>query len=157
TGDTTFHVRPGLEVRSTGNLTVLVNETDTFFNRRGWNFGSSAWRYDVDNNAATPGEAGFLTLRAAGNLNISSSISDGVASIGTTAANGRLMQEWFQIQSGDSWSYRMTAGADLAAANPLATNTAGTGNFNLADNKLVRTGNGSIDVAAGGDLNLLGA
>jgi filamentous hemagglutinin family protein len=148
-GDPGFHLQPGLEVRSGGNLTVQVNEADTFLYRRGWNFGSAAWRFG--------GEPGVLTLRAAGDVNLNSSVSDGLNPLGTSASNGRLMQEWFQIRADDSWSYRIAAGADLAAANPLAVNRAGTGSFNLAADKLLRTGNGSIRVAAAGNLSLANA
>jgi hypothetical protein len=139
-----FKLRPGIEVRSDGDLSVSYNENDALLQRRGWNLGS--WRF--------AGQPGALTLRAAGDLALAGSISDGLAPLGTTAANGRLMQEWFSILPGDSWSYRMVAGADVAAADPLATNLAGTGDFSLKNGKLLRTGNGSIDVVAGGNIEL---
>src|SRR5262249_46456399 len=61
--------------------------------------------------------------------------------------------------------YRLTAGADLGAANPLAvvpqpvsaTNAAGipdSGNVIVTPGNLIRTGDGRIDIAAGGDVLL---
>ncbi len=79
TGDTGFHVRAGVEVRSAGNLTLSKD----------WNLGTSR----------AGGEPGMLTLRAAGNLNLNSNLSDGfnvatAFSSGTTpatVAGGRFM------------------------------------------------------------------
>ena len=52
----------------------------------------------------------------------------------------------------ESWSYRIVAGADNTAANPLATLNAGT--ITIATNRGVRTGTGDIEMAAGGDLRM---
>lgn len=80
---------------------------------------------------------GTLTLRAAGDLTVLQSIGHGDDS----------------VQRGDTWNLRLAAGADLGAANPLATATGGSGNLVLgsADAKL-RTGTGRIDLAAAGDI-----
>lgn len=124
TGDATFHLRAGTEVRATGNLTVASD----------WNLYS----------ASRPGnEPGSLTLRAANNLNINGSINDGFV---TAAANAALGE-------GESWSYRMVAGADTNSANVLATNK-DAGNFTLANAKLIRTGTGDIDIASGGNITM---
>lgn len=123
-GDSTFHLRPGVEVKSTGNLTVSTD----------WNLYS----------ASRPGgEPGVMTLRAKGDLIVNGSMSDGFNTAATTGT----------LQAGDSWSYRLIAGADLAAADPMATNP-GTGNFELKAGKLIRTGTGDIRIAAGGDFDL---
>jgi hypothetical protein len=130
-GDSTFHLRAGTEIQSSSNLTVGSD----------WNLYSES---------RTGGEPGVLTLRAANNLNINGSISDGF----TTALPTGL------IGSGDSWAYRLVAGSDFSSATPLGTvasekgadGSALTGNVILANNKLIRTGTGDIEIAAGGDL-----
>ncbi len=155
-----FHLRPGVEVDSSGDLTVSINENSSNTSPGGgWNL--NTWRFT--NSGATISEPGVLTLRAAGNLNINSSIGDGF-----TFASNKLMRDWTTVPSisangsNNSWSYRLIAGADGFAADPLAV-IKGSGNFNLAgdnnldDNKLIRTGNGTIQIAAGGDINLEGA
>ena len=134
TNDPVFYVRAGVEVRSDaavngGNLALATN----------WNLGASR----------AGGEPGMLTLRAAGNLDLNGNLSDGfnVAapfSSGTTPAT---------LLPGDSWGYRLVAGADVDAADPLAVKP-GAGDVTLAAGKLVRTGNGDIRIAAGGDITL---
>ena len=170
---TAASLQPGIEIRSTGDLTVSVNETNATSSSttaanpqdRGWNL--NAWRFGS--------QPGVLTLRAAGNLIINGSISDGFTkpASGTTAANKLGMPDW-TLASGPSWSYRLVGGADLASANPLTVtpNTSGgsfqlnfarTSSAALTNNKptasdqpvaLVRTGTGFIDIAAGGDIVL---
>lgn len=153
---------PGLEVRSSGDLTVSVNETDaTAKQDRGWNL--NAWRFlDQTGNLTQPG---VLTLRATNNLTINGSISDGFKKSTNTS-----MPDWV-LDSSDgglsSWSYRLSGGNDLAAANPLATIPKTiTGDVKLSFARpsdatgtdspvaVVRTGTGSIDIAAGRDVLL---
>ena len=130
TGDNNFHLRAGQEIRSNGDLAVNAD----------WNL----------YNSRAGNEPGILTLRAANNLNINGSISDGFATAATNAAIG----------AGDSWSYRLVAGADIGSANVMGTlpSTIGfdgnseSGNLTLGSNKLIRTGTGDIDIATGGDL-----
>ncbi len=131
TGDANFHVRAGVEVDSTADLT-LSND---------WNLSTS--------RAGTDSQPGILTLRAAGNLKLNNNLSDGfnVAtpfSAGTTPAT---------VLTGDSWSYRLIAGADSGAADPLAVK-AGTADVTLAANKLVRTGTGDIRITSGHNIIL---
>jgi filamentous hemagglutinin family protein len=119
--------RPGIEVTSSGDLTV-AEPLDLSTLRLG-------------------GEPGVLTLRAAGNLAINRSISDGFAN--ATPAGAHI--------AGRSWSYRLAGGADLGAADPLAVvpQPGGTrGDVRVAAATLVRTGTGSIDIAAGRDFTL---
>ena len=131
-------VRPGIEMRSGGDLTLASD----------WNLcgtqatcaGPTAWRF----GAAEPG---VLTLRAGGDLLLNGTLSDGFNGF---AANAGL-------QATDSWSYRIVAGADPAAANPLAVlpaASAGNGDIVLAAQRMIRTGTGSIELAARRDIQL---
>jgi filamentous hemagglutinin family protein len=123
----------GVEVRSTGDLTLGTGSAAT-----DWNLATSR-----------AGDApGVLSLRASGNLLIKSNLSDGFSaatpySSGTTPAT---------LVAGNSWSYRLIAGADSAAADPMAVLAAK--DFSLAAGKLIRTGTGNIQVAAGQDIKL---
>ena len=116
---------PGAEIQSSGSLTI---DSD-------WNL------YSANRAGAEPG---VLTLRAGGNLIVKSSISDGFETVIPRAALG----------VGPSWSYRLTAGADVSGANPLGTATSPDGHFILAPGQLIRTGTGNIDVAAAGDVRI---
>lgn len=151
--DSSLKLRAGVEVRSLGDLLVSVNETATNPQDRGWNL--NAWRFD--------GEPGVLTLRAAGDLVVAGSISDGFVKSG----NKTSMPGWDLDTTGsDSWSYRLAGGADLDAAHPLAvkaSNAAGDVKvmFVRTDSVLkdqpvamIRTGTGSIDIAAARDVVL---
>jgi filamentous hemagglutinin len=128
--DFDVQVRPGIDISSGGDLTV-----------------SSV----LDLNALAANSSNVapinLTLRAAGNLIVGASISDGFVS------NGPASVPLWNLASGDSGTLRFTAGADLLAVNPLAT-VRGTGNFILTPGSLIRTGTGSILVAAGGNVCL---
>jgi filamentous hemagglutinin family protein len=123
------HLRAGVEVRASGDLSI-----------------ASDWALNADRPG---GDAGLLTLRAAGDLNmVAGSISDGFSSaVLTGALNGNQR----------SWSYRLTAGADLQAADvsavrDLADAAADSGNLTIGTGRLVRTGAGSIELAAGRDI-----
>ena len=128
-GDAVFHVRAGVEVRSTGDL-ALSND---------WNL------------ATRPAgeEPGMLTLRAAGNLDLDNHLSDGF-NVATPFSSGSTPAA---LVEGDSWGYRLVAGADADAADPLAVK-AGSGDITLAAGKLARTGTGDIRLAAGGNIKL---
>jgi hypothetical protein len=137
-----IQVLPGIVVQSTGDLTL------TSF----WDL--STWRFGPNNTVP-----GVLTLQAAGNLIIQAPISDGFINIDPTDAT-----TWFQQAKGQSWSYQLTAGANLASANPLAVvsgaaipATGGSlmlspgvaGNPATQDTPvMIRTGTGSIQIAA---------
>ncbi len=125
--DARFHLRPGVQVNAAGDFTVSND----------WNLYSTS---------RPGGEPGFLTLRAAGNLNINGTISDGFNGVARNSV----------LQSGDAWSLRLAAGADLGAANPLAVNRSLTGDLTVAGGKLLRTTSGSIELAAGRDIVLGG-
>ena len=131
-----FSVRSGVEVQSSGDLTL--NSSSANANGGDWNLlGSRAG-----------GTAGFLTVRAAGNLVLNSSISDGFST-----ASPLSNSQPSTLSSGDSWGLRLVAGADTTAANILATGSTAK-NLTLAASKLVRTGTGDIKVAASGNITL---
>ncbi len=143
-----WRVTPGLELRVDGPVSL-----------------AAALNLAALRSAA--GDPGVLTLRAAGDLELLASISDGFAAAAPNALHA----------AGRSWSYRLVAGADLASANPMATRSAAPGaggsvlvgrpwTFDLtrfvsnnAGNPAtapvtVRTGTGSIDIGAAGDVLL---
>ena len=97
----------------------------------------SAWNLTTDQWLAG-GNPGTLTLRAAGNLVVSEALG---------APDNNLL-------TGDSWSLRLAAGADLLAANPMATLSrqalaSNSGSLTLSGaNAKLRTGTGRIDLAA---------
>lgn len=134
-GNPLFHIRPGVEIVSSSTADFNVAA-------------------DLDfNSLRFQGEAGVLTLRAQGNLNINGTLSDGFVANG---ANTAVSRDAKLNTSGNAWSYRLVAGADKAAAGPMAVVDAGTvGTLQVAANKLVRTGRGSIDLAASKDIKLL--
>lgn len=138
-GNAAFHIVSGSEVRSTGDL-ALGN-------------GTAATDWNLKDSAAG-GEAGVLTLRAQNNLNINSNLSDGFLTATAPYVSNASPLVDGNLRGGQSWTYRMVAGADVGAANPMTTNTAGTGDLNLAAGKLVRTGSGDIRMAAGRDIDL---
>ncbi|MDH4479337.1 MAG: filamentous hemagglutinin family protein [Rhodoferax sp.] len=147
---TDLKVQPGVEVRATGNLTVSVDEQDSDVSKRGWNLAD--WRFGADQDVP-----GTLTLRAAGNLTVNGSISDGFDRV-----ENKPMPQW-ALRSDDSWSMRLVAGGDLGAAAPLAT-TGTTGSLVLkfaravvkddVPSALLRTGTGRIDIAAAKNIEL---
>lgn len=138
TSNPIYHVRPGVEITSssTADFNVGTTAADLDF---------SSLRFQ--------GEAGVLTLRAQGNLNVNATLNDGFVANGTNTAVSRDAK---LNTSGNAWSYRLVAGANTAAAGPMVTADAGTaGTLQIAANKLVRTGRGSIDLAASKDIKLL--
>lgn len=133
TGDTSFHVRAGVEVRSDDDLRLAAD----------WNLLS----------ARAGGEPGVLTLRAGGDLRIDGSLSDGFATAATGAA----------LQSTTSWSYRLVGGADASAADPIAIGGAGhvtlaagklirtgTGRIDIAAGGDLRFGSGASTIYTAG-------
>jgi filamentous hemagglutinin len=145
-GFSNVQVRPGIEVDSAGDL-ILGNS-------------SAAW--DLASWNAALGAPLNLTLRAAGNLILEASLSDGFTS------NGKAVSTWAFGEPGaatGSASYNLTAGADLSSANPLAVivqpahasslgAAPNSGNVILTPGNLIRTGSGNISIAAGGDVLL---
>lgn len=116
-----LQLRPGIEIQSEGdlNLTAGLDTAD--------------WRYSTLDNDDSVGR---LALRAAGNLNISKTISDGFIS---------------ELLAGNSWSFVLASGADLKSGDYSAVT--GGADITLARNTIVRTGNGDISLYAAGDIN----
>ena len=130
----TITVLPNIEVRSTStDLTIAENKVSNVV--VDWNMRALA--------ALQAGKGGTLTLRSGKNLNINGSLSDGFNTATTAGV----------LQAGKTFSYDLVAGADFTAANYMATIKNG-GNFNLANSKLIRTGQGDINIAAGGNLTM---
>ncbi len=133
---------PGVEIVNTvGDLVLgLANPTGSTtstsrneaFTAADWDL--SAWRYGA---SSVPG---VLSLRASGDLVLNNALSDGFAPVAATRDNGwsRLwlaplmtINEKVPLNT-QSWSYRLTAGADLSGAAtasmlPKAALTVGKG------------------------------
>ncbi len=163
--DPNLHLTPGAEIDSATNLTLTKD----------WDL--SSWRFNDGNGGVT--ESGILTLKAVGDINFGTvNATTGVATTASLCDGFTSATSFALLPAGSSsWSYRLVAGADLMGANVLAVNNAATGNVNLAPGgytpavyggrggrtlmtpaktsfDMVRTGTGSIDLAAGGGLYL---
>jgi hypothetical protein len=167
TGDTSFQVLSGVEVRSTGDIT-LAND----WNMSGARAGAVA---EAPGVPAVAGVSGVLTLRANGRINIDNNLSDGftlatsVCAPGTCTYNVRQTEQQLadgstpvefvepaKLTSDRSWSYRLVSGADLAGSDSMAVKAGAnrSADFTLAANKLIRTGTGDIRIASGGNITL---
>jgi len=155
--DPSFSLRPGLEIQSTRDMTLASTlDFATGLVDPVAGSGTFTWRYGGSTLATS--DPGVLTLRAAGNLLINASISDGFAT--TTGAGSSLNSTVWS--SGKSWSYTLTAGADLSAANPNAVTRPGGGasaNLNVGSAALgtpvtIRSGTGSINLNASQEIVL---
>jgi filamentous hemagglutinin family protein len=119
-------ITPGVEIFSTGDLALgLANPTGStalVFQQQAhtaadWNL--STFRYG--SNSAP----GILTLRAKGDLIFNNTLSDGFTPASVTADNGHSSMWLATLQTinnnlpinTQSWSYRLTSGSDLAAAD----------------------------------------
>jgi filamentous hemagglutinin family protein len=106
-----------------------------------------------------------LTLRAAGNLNVQASISDGFMPAGVVPTNAavasKITPSAVIAQAGgnalEGGRIRLVGGADLSAANVMATMaSADSGDVNIGNGNdvMVRSTTGSIQIAAGRDVTL---
>ena len=125
----------------------------------GWDFNfqtidGQLWRFG---NEQTPG---LLEIRAAGDLIINQSITDGFAlydanqldSLLHTTANYLPTQV---LQTRQSWSYNLVAGADLKSANNLDVQTfSSIGSITVGTNTTIRTGTGNITLSSTNDIHL---
>ena len=134
-----LHLTSGIEIQSTGNLSLNTE----------WNLLPSRFWNGSGGDSADPAyhtEPAVLTIRSTGDINFNASLTDGFEAADKF------------VDSGDSWSYQITSGADLSSADagavsPLASlvdaNGLGIGSINLASNVRVRTGTGDINMNAG--------
>jgi filamentous hemagglutinin family protein len=127
---TPFLIQPGVELVAPGDLTL--GDPNTALDLSTWHTPAGA---PID-----------LTVRAAGNINVVGTITDG---FGLSPTTGQLM-----LTSGASSSMRFVSGADLSSANPLsAVNGIGTLTIGaVGSTALIRTGTGDIDLVAGQDV-----
>ncbi len=156
-GDERVRLLPGIEIQTAGDLAVGPATESNQPAAVNWDL--SGWRFGADGR--TPG---VLTLRTAGDLLFNGSLSDGFVGV-TGNANSPALRLNVAAPS-DSWAYRLVAGADLSAADLMAVDSATSGDVVIAAGnpssssatvstfRMVRTGNGSIDVAASGDFIL---
>ncbi len=140
-------LRPGIEVRSGGDISIM--DTIDF----------AAVRYGADAANRIPGDPGVLTLRAAGDVIFTGSLRDGLVAetdpAGVDAYGNPLIGlnlftgiPNMLLLPGESWQYRVAAGADLAAADPLTVRD-GEGNLRLQSGADVITGAADIRLVAG--------
>jgi hypothetical protein len=197
---TAFHVRPGEEIDNSQGDLVLNNDWDLST----WRFGerkpvvdnSGNFLFDLFGNQIFAGvEPGILTLRASGSITLNGSLSDGFGDSGGAIdipvdALGHpapwkegLLPRFADGTTQESWSFRITTGADLTAADfrrvqPLTAlgTDAGSlligvdGGINIAippgpdavsdtalegHYQVIRSGTGDIDISTGRDVTLL--
>ena len=173
-------VRPGIDLVSpNGDISVLTNWNLAAGTRNADGTLSLQYRY---RNSIAP----VLSLRAAGDLNIEASISDGFfqinnplgglvnntasalpSQLATATLAGLTRDANGAITTVDSTSYRLVAGANVDSADPLAVLEDGgdvliDGHTVIATSSrqiflptTIRTGTGSIDIAASGNVELL--
>ncbi len=142
-----IQLRPGIEINYTGDLTL----------KEQWNLVD--WRYsDSAGNSPVPGG---LVINTTGNLTIQKALTDGFKT--DFILTGEIKDK---LQTDESWSYQLAAGADTSSAK---TNTAGEAlkNLTVATNPdafpdfpdpfnqhdtVIRTGTGDIELSASGDI-----
>jgi filamentous hemagglutinin len=112
-----FVLAPGAEIiNRTGDLTLGSASTTTTSD---WDL--STFRFGAKS------AAGILTLRAAGNIVLHNSISDGFTPFAAAPSGQPLWEARLTTASGllpvnnQSWSYRFSAGSDLSATDHRAT------------------------------------
>jgi filamentous hemagglutinin len=204
-----FSVEPSETIENTQGSLVLNNDWDLSTARYGTQMAvvnsSGAQLYDSNGNPINAGATpGFLTLRAAGSITFLGTLNDGFGDSGgdvPTDPNNSTVNAFYledllpylenngTLQAQRSWSYQITAGADVTAANssdvtrlrnvdslsqsdsvligqdvgtatvsnPISSTPSSTvtdpvitGNY-----QVIRTGAGSINVAAAGNVQLL--
>lgn len=123
----------GAEVVGTGNLTVsnldLIN----------WRFG---------------GNPGNLTVRTPGEITFTGTLIDGFEPEAFAVSVGLPARE--SAINGESSSFRFTAGADTASADPLSLDRATGSGIVFNNGARLITGTGDIEIASADDLHFLG-
>lgn len=131
-----IRLRAGVEIDYSGDL-ALNSKWDLV-----------DWRYG-DPSASNLLPPGTLTINAGGNLTLNNSVSDGFKD-GSLYFDSAHVTD--MLQTGASWSYQLTAGADLGSADTVAT--AAAKDLNIGSGVTVRTGTGDIELGAGGNIVL---
>ena len=160
----TVHLVPGIEIRSTGDLTlsskwdfmshpyltqIPVNEnTDIPAEPIANTETPLTWRYGTDNLP------GFLTLHAEGDLLINASITDAFAN--TSLPNTESSSVFHDtLQSGLSWSYQLIAKGGVKLANTYyPVDEFGEPAYDPSQ-VMVRTGTGDIAIQSGLDITFV--
>lgn len=135
-GNDGIRLRAGVEISYNGNLKLTSP----------WDFAS--WRYNEGTGLSDM--PGHLVVRAGGTFTLNESISDGFRNGELVSGITDNLPVTDMLQPGDSWSYGLTAGADLTSADPTAT--AAKENLVIGSNVKVRTGTGDMQLVAGGDI-----
>ena len=158
-----INLAPGVEIiNQSGGLTLSSQGGD-------WDLSTL--------RAGANSSPGFLTLRASGSVTLNASLSDGFVSSAYTAA--LLTQNPAISANFQSWSYQLTAGGDLMAADPTTVVAGTSENISLgravvgesissvgglsaqtADvlagyYQVIRTGTGNVSLDASGNMQLL--
>lgn len=97
---------------------------------------ASQWDFASQRFGRSNDLPGSLVVRATGKLDVNNSLTDGYR-------DNVLM-------SGDSWSFQLVSGADLASADISATSS--RKDISLAADTSIHTGSGEIKLSAGGNL-----
>ncbi len=128
-----IRLKAGVQLDHEGDL-VLMDK---------WDF--IDWRYNEGNGLSDlPGN---LSLNATGNITLNASISDGFKD-GSIYFNTITVNDL--LQPGDSWSYQVTAGLDLSAADRQTASA--DKNLEIGSNVSVRTGSGDLKLVSGGNI-----
>ena len=155
-----LQLRSGVEIDSAGDLAMAGTSANG-----GWNL--TTFSANGAAQAQASGAPMDLTLRAAGNLVVTGSISDGFLPSGTVpttaAAASKITPAAVVAQAGGSYlpgaNIALVGGADLGAADVMRTvASADGGDVTIGatgKNVLVRTTTGDIAIAAGRDVTLL--
>jgi filamentous hemagglutinin family protein len=137
---------PGVEIDYTGNLTLKDK----------WDLVD--WRYNE-----LPGS---LVIKASGDFSVAQSLTDGFKTGNVTFDgfnNGIInyapstVTITDKLQGGESWSYKLVAGADMTSADSNATKrksnlVIGSAASTTTSNTVIRTGTGDMTLTAGGDI-----
>ena len=190
-----FHVRPGAEIVNSNGDLVLNTDWDLSTYRGGERkpvvdqLGNPLYDPTTGVQIVAGVEPGVLTLRAGGSITFNGALTDG---FGDSAGNlpfdqfgnpapylSPLLPTFADGTSQDSWSYRITAGADFSAADfhrtaPLTSGqpapslslgvfggevafdgfNALTATTLVGHYQVIRTGTGDITISVAGDVNL---
>jgi filamentous hemagglutinin len=142
----------GVKVSLAPSIDVKVDGDINFTND--WIIGYENYRQVFSNQPRRDGliTDGFLNLRATGNVKINGDISYEQMSSLQPDGSFYIINNQYQVYD-QSWSYRFVAGLDDSAANINAVK-ANSGNLEIGNNVVIRTGTGSIAATAGNDITI---